>query len=458
MNGDDFLNTYEEYIINWAILGVEDELDEKDLPKAKVFFLNKIKELKKELVRMAVILEKNCLGEREYLILNLMMLGLGRNRICYALNQFDVKRENVEEVRDLCGLQDSKERIENEKYITSLRWATKTRAKWKMMINDKKWEKIKQEYSEGKSPINIGSKYGVSGHIISMRLKDEGLFDESRSTLTRNEIAEKQFEQIDNNLIIQLVEENKYEPVVNIWRLAQVHYPWLLRRQFLDKLSELGLERAEEEINVLKTSKARPYGEKHHYEIKPYIIEAIEEVLGPVEELQKKYSDSSIKEFISLTKETNEKNSKKVYVSERQLHRVITNDPNFKRNTSIEQSLFYQAIKKIFYKEEVFEEYRFNGDVKRFDIFIKSLNVAIDFNGDYWHSDEIIGENYGISSKEHHEKRAELLKEKGVKLIYVWSSDWKKNKEEILKLLRKKEWDNPIFNKYEKPIGFSKNS
>ena len=57
---------------------------------------------------------------------------------------------------------------------------------------------------------------------------------------------------------------------------------------------------------------------------------------------------------------------------------------------------------------------------------------------DFWHSDEIIGENYGISSKKHHEKRARLLKEKGVKLIYVWSSDWEKNKEEMLKLLRKK--------------------
>lgn len=58
------------------------------------------------------------------------------------------------------------------------------------------------------------------------------------------------------------------------------------------------------------------------------------------------------------------------------------------------------------------------------DIYIPSLNIAFEFNGDYWHSNSIVSETYG-SSYNYHLLKYELCKSRGVKLLYVWESDWR---------------------------------
>jgi len=61
---------------------------------------------------------------------------------------------------------------------------------------------------------------------------------------------------------------------------------------------------------------------------------------------------------------------------------------------------------------------------KELDIYIPSKNLAIEFNGIFWHS-----EKHGGKSKEYHLEKTNLCKEKGIKLIHILDLDWmyKKN-------------------------------
>ena len=60
------------------------------------------------------------------------------------------------------------------------------------------------------------------------------------------------------------------------------------------------------------------------------------------------------------------------------------------------------------------------------DIFIPSLNIGIEYMGDYWH-------NYNIfpNKKLSDEKKLEIATIKGIKIIYVWENEWMNNRENI---------------------------
>ena len=59
------------------------------------------------------------------------------------------------------------------------------------------------------------------------------------------------------------------------------------------------------------------------------------------------------------------------------------------------------------------------------DVYLPDLHLAIEFNGLYWHSDEMKPNNY-------HRMKSDLCKEKGVHLIHVFEDDWV-NKQSIIK-------------------------
>jgi len=65
---------------------------------------------------------------------------------------------------------------------------------------------------------------------------------------------------------------------------------------------------------------------------------------------------------------------------------------------------------------------------KELDIYVPSKYLAIEFNGTYWHGDNI------ITNKNYHYNKWKECKEKGIKLLTVWEDDWNNiNKKEILK-------------------------
>lgn len=64
------------------------------------------------------------------------------------------------------------------------------------------------------------------------------------------------------------------------------------------------------------------------------------------------------------------------------------------------------------------------------DIYIPSLNLAFEFNGNYWHSDMKLPNDY-------HQNKTKLCYENKIQLIHIYEFDWKENKDLIKERLRK---------------------
>ena len=72
---------------------------------------------------------------------------------------------------------------------------------------------------------------------------------------------------------------------------------------------------------------------------------------------------------------------------------------------------------------------------KEIDIFIPHLLLGIEVNGNYWHSDKFLGRTNAALEK--HLWKLEKALTKGVTLLYVWEDDWKLNRVEVEKALRR---------------------
>lgn len=68
---------------------------------------------------------------------------------------------------------------------------------------------------------------------------------------------------------------------------------------------------------------------------------------------------------------------------------------------------------------------------KELDIYVPSVNVAIEFNGLYWHSEKFKPKNY------HYDKFIEC-RDAGIRLIQVWEDDWLHRKDIVKSMLLNK--------------------
>lgn len=70
---------------------------------------------------------------------------------------------------------------------------------------------------------------------------------------------------------------------------------------------------------------------------------------------------------------------------------------------------------------------------KELDIYIPEKRVAIEFNGDYWHSENCATSNY---FKVRHKEKTDKCLEKGIRLIHIFEHEWKFNKEICKSIIR----------------------
>lgn len=113
-----------------------------------------------------------------------------------------------------------------------------------------------------------------------------------------------------------------------------------------------------------------------------------------------------------------------------------------KRIVSRSEMDFVQKLEMIIPNKEILTSVRTLISPYEVDVYIPELNVAIEFNGDYWHSDKFLIPSHEITAEEYHLKKRNLCKEKGVTLFYVWESDWNRNYIEVLLALQKTLVDN----------------
>jgi len=106
-----------------------------------------------------------------------------------------------------------------------------------------------------------------------------------------------------------------------------------------------------------------------------------------------------------------------------------------------EHSLTSDGERKLFkfikenYKGVIIKNDRKILNGKELDIYLPDLNLAFEYNGDYWHSNIYKNENY-------HNDKTNNCKNKNINLIHVWEKEWKNNnkyiKSIILKLIKNK--------------------
>lgn len=70
------------------------------------------------------------------------------------------------------------------------------------------------------------------------------------------------------------------------------------------------------------------------------------------------------------------------------------------------------------------------------DIYIPELNIAFEFNGTYWHSDEVIFKRSGLSADEFHKMKTDMCAKLNIKLIHISEKDWIENNETVLEMIR----------------------
>ena len=101
---------------------------------------------------------------------------------------------------------------------------------------------------------------------------------------------------------------------------------------------------------------------------------------------------------------------------------------------------------KSFYNGKLIENNRniilneYSNNYLELDIYLPDINLAIEFNGRYWHSDEMIKENknWFNSADEYHQYKTRKCKEKDIELIHIDEKDYIKNKNEILNNIKNK--------------------
>ena len=60
-------------------------------------------------------------------------------------------------------------------------------------------------------------------------------------------------------------------------------------------------------------------------------------------------------------------------------------------------------------------------------IFVPSLRIAFEYNGEYWHSDEMIkarSRGKFKTADEYHDKKMEECEHAGIILVFIWEQDW----------------------------------
>lgn len=436
---------------------LKEEFDNKEVELTEKFVRAQLrsKEFNIEFNKAKEKLNNDKSRERDELICLYMLIGLGRDRTIKLTKEYKTNRTIFEKVRNVTGLNSNLLKEKNERKISNFKlMSTKRRRRLNTIKKAKcNWNELKDKYIKGSSVVSLSKEYNLTPHLIKEQLKDEKVYDENRSTLTKKSKADEKYKQIDDRFIIDLVKNNPLDSKDVWWDKAKKKYPWLLRRQLFAKLKELGLERSDDEINAIRKIKSQTMSNTD-YAIKVKSYRAVNEVFGSIDSLVEKYMDNKLGSYKKISDKVSKENSFKFDVSVKQIEKIITSHPKYRPRKSAGQQQLFEFIKENFKNLEVVEEYSFDESNRRIDVYIPSLKVGIEFNGDYWHSDTVISHNYNLTAREFHEKRVKDAKRQGIRLLYVWENDWNNNYEEVEKSILNLDWNSPILNKYESELSF----
>lgn len=104
---------------------------------------------------------------------------------------------------------------------------------------------------------------------------------------------------------------------------------------------------------------------------------------------------------------------------------------------SVLEQEIYEYIRSI-YKDALYKNNRTIIYPLELDFFLPKLNLAIEVNGTYWHSNQ-------YKDVEYHFTKSKLCKDKNVRLIHIYEWEWNTNKEEVKTIIYNAIYEQPTF-------------
>lgn len=220
-------------------------------------------------------------------------------------------------------------------------------------------------------------------------------------------------------------------------------------------IDNLGIKTNEERRNKSRSIKSKNDANRS-WKIKDKTIRLINESnYGSLDSLTKKYCNNEAGTYRQIANNLNKEFSTDHFTI-RQVQKAIISNSNYIKSSSGKsraELIFGEVLKrelKLSDNDILYNQKIDANSLSTMDFYIPKLGVAFEYNGDYWHSDEVIKYNYGISAKEFHLKKLNLCLENNIQLFYIWDSDFQDNSEEVIKAIVNKDYDNKILNKLER--------
>ncbi len=139
-------------------------------------------------------------------------------------------------------------------------------------------------------------------------------------------------------------------------------------------------------------------------------------------ELVKKYGNIKLKDINTIIYKN------VLFVYNKDINKIIdqSNYINPNAGISYKEKELVNFI-KTFYKNDILENRRKIIYPKELDIYIPDLKLAIEFNGNYWHSQEI------GCPKDYHLQKSLLCRDKGIRLIHIYEFEDFEEQKQLLK-------------------------
>ena len=115
------------------------------------------------------------------------------------------------------------------------------------------------------------------------------------------------------------------------------------------------------------------------------------------------------------------------------------------RSVSNEEKAFKNALVKLMHLKKsdyktnvkILPTFKENSDSKlELDFVCEKFNIAIEFNGEYWHSDKMVRQKSGVSADFYHNYKFEQAKKLGLTLLFVQEQDWLHNRDNLLQTIK----------------------
>ena len=145
-----------------------------------------------------------------------------------------------------------------------------------------------------------------------------------------------------------------------------------------------------------------------------------------------KFSDLNLKYSTEIAKILRlKKYCSTKYIHQNDVEKAIKIDTEFRSKEKVYNSTYeaeiHEWLKSIYSGKIEINTRRIISPLE-LDIYLPEKNLALEFNGDYWHSANRIDKNY-------HLNKTLLCQEKGIHLIHIFEYEWNENKEYIKSII-----------------------